>query len=126
MCRYDDHISQEKLSLTNLVSAPNPLFLHDTFRVKEPESPLSWDEVSLYRNEFDEPAFYHGRLASKCKLFTSEEFGLAKVSALPISNRRNPAALLKFAEQYGSEDLMRRMFVLDAVVLNIDRHLANL
>ena len=70
-------------------------------------------------------AFYHGRLASKCKLFTSEQFGLAKMSALPVTNRKNPAAFLKFAEQYGSEDLMRRMFILDALILNIDRHLGN-
>ena len=33
--------------------------------------------------------------------------------------------ILKFAEQYGSEYLMRRMFVLDALILNIDRHLGN-
>ena len=168
--------------------------------MKEPESPLLWSEVSLYRNEFDESVsnaafdgvissttlssmspefgtdgayakcwqreegttylyksgsdtyeieplseflatqvadilcrnnvkyeltFFHGRLASRCKLFTSEQFGLAKMATLPISNRRNPAALLKFAEQYGSEYLMRRMFVLDALILNIDRHLGN-
>ena len=142
--------------------------------MKEPENPLSWNEVSLYRNEFDESVsnaafdgvvssttlasaspefgtdgayakcwrrekgttylyksgsdtyeieplseflatqvadilcrnnvkyeltFYHRRLASRCKLFTGEQFGLAKMSTLPISNRRNPAALLKFAEQ---------------------------
>lgn len=187
-------------SIENFLKLTHALSLNDTFWVKEPESPLSWDEVSLYRNEFDELVsnaafdgvissttlsstspefgtdgayakcwqreegttylyksgsdtyeieplseflatqvadilcrnnvkyeltFYHGRLASRCKLFTSEQFGLAKMSTLPISNRRNPAALLKFAEQYGSEYLMRRMFVLDALILNIDRHLGN-
>ena len=29
------------------------------------------------------------------------------------------------AKKYGNEDLMRRMFVLDALILNIDRHLGN-
>lgn len=187
-------------STENFLRITHALSLNDTFWVKEPESSLSWDEVSLYRNEFDELVsnaafdgvissttlsstspefgtdgayakcwqrendtvylyksgsdtyeieplseflasqvadilcqnsvgydltFYHGRLASKCKLFTNEQFGLVKMSALPVSNRRNPAALLKFAEQHGSEDLMRRMFVLDALILNIDRHLGN-
>lgn len=187
-------------SIENFLKLTHALSLNDTFWVKQPESTLSWNDVSLYRNEFDElvsnaafdgvissttlsstsPEFgtdgayakcwqrengtaylyksgsdtyeieplseylatqvadilcqnnakyeltlYHGRLASKCKLFTSEQFGLVKLSALPVSNRRNPAAFLKFAEQYGSEDLMRRMFVLDALILNIDRHLGN-
>lgn len=187
-------------STENFLRVTHALSLNDTFWVKEPESSLSWDEVSLYRNEFDELvsnaafdgvissttlsstspefgtdgayakcwqrengtvylyksgsdtyeieplseflasqvadilcrnhveydlAFYHGQLASKCKLFTSEKFGLAKMSVLPVPNRKNPAALLKFAEQFGSEDLMRRMFVLDALILNIDRHLGN-
>lgn len=187
-------------SIENFLKLTHALSLNDTFWVKEPESTLSWNDVSLYRNEFDELvsnaafdgvissttlsstspefgtdgayakcwqrengtaylyksgsdtyeieplseylatqvadilcrdnvkyelAFYHGRLASKCKLFTSERFGLVKLSALPVSNRRNPAAFLKFAEQYGGEDLMRRMFVLDALILNIDRHLGN-
>lgn len=187
-------------STENFLRLTHALSLNDTFWVKEPESPLTWNEVSLYRNEFDELvsnaafdgiissttlsstspefgtdgayakcwqrengtvylyksgsdtyeieplseflasqvadilchnhveydlAFYHGRLASKCKLFTSEQFGLAKMSALPVTNRKNPAAFLKFAEQYGSEDLMRRMFILDALILNIDRHLGN-
>lgn len=187
-------------SIENFLKLTHALSLNDTFWVKQPESTLSWNDVSLYRNEFDELVsnaafdgvissttlsstspefgtdgayakcwqrengtaylyksgsdtyeieplseylatqvadilcrnnakyeltFYHGRLASKCKLFTSERFGLVKLSALPVSNRRNPAAFLKFAEQYGSEDLMRRMFVLDALILNIDRHLGN-
>ena len=182
-------------SIENFLKLTHALSLNDTFWVKQPESTLSWNDVSLYRNEFDELVsnaafdgvissttlsstspefgtdgayakcwqrengtaylyksgsdtyeieplseylatqvadilcrnnakyeltFYHGRLASKCKLFTSERFGLVKLSALPVSNRRNPAAFLKFAEQYGSEDLMRRMFVLDALILNID------
>lgn len=99
----------------------------DTYEI-EPLSEFLATQVAdiLCRNNVKyELTFYHGRLASRCKLFTSEQFGLAKMSTLPISNRRNPAALLKFAEQYGSEYLMRRMFVLDALILNIDRHLGN-
>lgn len=151
-------------SIENFLKLTHALSLNDTFWVKQPESTLSWNDVSLYRNEFDElvsnaafdgvissttlsstsPEFgtdgayakcwqrengttylyksgsdtyeieplseylatqvadilcqnnakyeltlYHGRLASKCKLFTSEQFGLVKLSALPVSNRRN-------------------------------------
>lgn len=68
---------------------------------------------------------YHGRPASKCALFTDEQHGLAKASALPIENRRSPAALLAYTAQLGDEDAMRRMFLLDALALNIDRHLGN-
>ena len=68
---------------------------------------------------------YHGRPASKCALFTDEQHGLAKASALPIENRRSPAALLTYAAQLGDADTMRRMFLLDALTLNIDRHLGN-
>lgn len=138
-------------SIENFLKSTHALSLNDTFWVKEPESPLSGNEVSLYRNEFDksvsnaafdgvvssttlasaspefgtdgayakcwqreegttylyksgsdtyeieplseflatqvadilcrnnvkyELTFYHGRLASRCKLFTSEQFGL--------------------------------------------------
>ena len=73
----------------------------DTYEI-EPLSEFLATQVAdiLCRNNVKyELTFYHGRLASRCKLFTSEQFGLAKMSTLPISNRRNPAALLKFAEQ---------------------------
>ena len=32
---------------------------------------------------------------------------------------------MKFYEKFGAEDVLRRMFVLDALILNTDRHLGN-
>ena len=68
--------------------------------------------------------FYHRKLISKCRLFTDEEHGLAKIS--DFSDRPNSVSgLLKLYEKFGVEDVLRRMFVLDALILNIDCHLGN-
>lgn len=68
--------------------------------------------------------FYYGRLVSTCPLFTSETAGLAKMSAVP-REERTIAGLLDYFVSIGNEDAFRRMMVLDAVILNIDRHLGN-
>lgn len=204
--KHRKHIAEllEKYNCTaieNFLRLTHALSLNDTFWVKLPDDTISWDQVSLYRNEFDElvskaafdgvisatklsstsPEFgtdgqyakcwqreddgiylyksgsdtyeieplseylaaqvaaiicprsvqydfvlYHNRMASKCRLFTDERHGLAKVSHLPIENRTNPAALLAYAKQYGDDDVIRRMFLLDTLILNIDRHLGNI
>ena len=68
--------------------------------------------------------FYHQKLISKCRLFTDEAHGLAKISDFP--DRPNSiSGLLKLYEKFGAEDVLRRMFVLDALILNTDRHLGN-
>ena len=69
-------------------------------------------------------AFYHHRLISKCELFTSEEIGLAKVYDLGLQEK-TIASLLKFFDSIGSGDDFRRMCVLDALIMNTDRHLGN-
>lgn len=172
--------------------------LNDTFWVREANSAISWNSVSLYENAFDEIvaeaalnghfsqesfsstspefgtdgryakcwrrehdgiwlyktgsdtfgleplsealstqvtsilcphsvayhlAFYHDRLVSKCKLFTSEDNGLVKAIDL-VGEQRKISELLRFFEPYGEEEF-RRMFVLDAIILNTDRHLGN-
>jgi hypothetical protein len=68
--------------------------------------------------------FYHGRLVSKCPLFTTEQIGLAKVSDLQLPDR-SIAGLLGYYESIGSGDAFRRMCILDALILNVDRHLGN-
>ena len=68
--------------------------------------------------------FYHGRLVSTCPLFTSETVGLAKMAAVN-RGEHTIAGLLDYFASIGSEDAFRRMMVLDAVILNIDRHLGN-
>ncbi len=68
--------------------------------------------------------FYHNKLVSKCPLFTSETIGLAKASAL-FGGERTIPDLLAFFSEIDSGDAFRRMCVLDAVILNPDRHYGN-
>lgn len=187
------------VDLEGFLRVTHALSLNDTFWVKEESETLGWDEVSLYRNEFDaliaqaafsgvisveslsstspefgtdgyyakcwvrepdgiylykggsdtyeiEPLseflacqlaaqicpqavdydldFYHHRLISKCRLFTDEQAGLIKISDFP--NRPTTVSeLLRLYAGFGAEDALRRMFVLDALILNTDRHLGN-
>lgn len=67
--------------------------------------------------------FYHGELISKCPLFTSEQYGLAKASVL--TKERTISGFLRYFEGIGSGDAFRRMCILDALILNIDRHSGN-
>lgn len=70
-----------------------------------------------------ELAFYHGELISKCALFTSERYGLAKAAAL--TKDRTISGFLRCFESIGSGGAFRRMCILDALILNIDRHSGN-
>ncbi len=69
--------------------------------------------------------FYRGKLVSKCPLFTNETTGLAKAGAVFRGEERTMPELLAFFESIGSGDAFRRMCVLDAVILNTDRHYGN-
>ena len=68
--------------------------------------------------------FYHHKLISKCRLFTDEQRGLIKISDFP-DRPTTVSGLLAFYAGLGAEDALRRMFVLDALILNTDRHLGN-
>ena len=65
----------------------------------------------------------HGELASRCKLFTDEEYGYVPFSRFHLSS--NPDEMLRFYGELGAEDEFRRMLVLDAITFNIDRHTGN-
>lgn len=68
--------------------------------------------------------FYHDKLISKCGLFTSEQIGLAKYA--DITNKDTSiSAMLQYFSSIGSEDAFRRMCILDALIVNTDRHLGN-
>ena len=69
--------------------------------------------------------FYHEKLVSKCPLFTDERMGLAKASAAFCGEKRTIPELLAFFEGIGRGDAFRRMCVLDAIILNTDRHYGN-
>lgn len=69
--------------------------------------------------------FHHGKLVSTCKLFTSESVGLAKAADFLPAEQRSIPNIMSLFQSIGAEDDLRRMFVLDAIILNIDRHMGN-
>ena len=69
--------------------------------------------------------YYREKLVSKCPLFTNEAVGLAKAGAVFCGEERTIPELLAFFEGIGGGDAFRRMCVLDAVILNTDRHYGN-
>lgn len=69
--------------------------------------------------------YYHGRLVSKCPLFTNERVGLAKAARVFGGEEKTIPELLAYFASIGSGDAFRRMCVLDAVILNPDRHYGN-
>ncbi len=67
---------------------------------------------------------YHGKLASDCPLFTSEEFGF--VPAIRMFGKRfGIDDVLSFLADHGGDELFRQMLVMDAVCVNVDRHAGN-
>lgn len=67
---------------------------------------------------------YHNQLISKCDLFTSEYLGFANASRI-FGQKKRIVDLLEYYEKLGSGDAFRRMCVLDALILNPDRHYGN-
>lgn len=64
--------------LEGFLRVTHALSLNDTFWVKEAESPLLWEEVSLYRNPFNElisQAAFDGIISETDLPTTSPEFG---------------------------------------------------
>jgi hypothetical protein len=64
---------------------------------------------------------HKGRIASKCKLFTDEDYGF-----VPVKDRDNLTDVLKYFKTNAlySEDFAN-MMIFDAVIMNPDRHLMN-
>ena len=69
--------------------------------------------------------YYHGNLIRKCPLFTNETVGLVKASAVFYEEKITIPKLLTFFDGTGSGDAFRRMCILDAIILNADRHFGN-
>ena len=191
-------------SKSGFISMTRCASLNDTFWIKRESDPLDWNNVSLYRNEYDERiadiAFdgtgaygrqlpkatpelstdgsfekcwlregdrkiflykrgsdgaagsgtepysevfasqvlnvlgfphvdydaihYHGKLASRCALFTSEKTGFVNFAAYA----GRPTTLSEKVEIYkrlGLEERFREMVIADALILNTDRHEGN-
>lgn len=65
-----------------------------------------------------------GRVCSVCDIFTSEEFGYLPYASVEPENSTIDSVLDK-ASKYGLESKFRKMFVIDAVIMNEDRHKNN-
>ena len=69
---------------------------------------------------------FKGHLVSSCEIFTNEDEGFMPVyKYLDSSRNYRLAEVLSFMEQKGFGEDFREMIVLDAVILNPDRHLGN-
>ncbi len=66
-----------------------------------------------------------GELASRCELFSDETYGYTPVSRIPELFSDDLKALMHFYSSLGSEDMFRKMIVLDALTFNVDRHAGN-
>lgn len=67
---------------------------------------------------------YHGKLASKCPLFTSEDHGFIPAGRM-LNGRLRIQDVLEFCDSHGGDELFRQMIVMDAVCVNVDRHAWN-
>lgn len=67
---------------------------------------------------------FHGKIASRCPLFTSE--GIGFVSAHRFFDRPfGIRDMFDFCAEHGVEEGFREMVVMDAVIANVDRHSGN-
>lgn len=66
----------------------------------------------------------NGRICSVCPLFTSEEYGFLPYAAVDRGNS-DISSVIETMAKYGFEEKAKRMFVIDAVILNVDRHKNN-
>lgn len=67
---------------------------------------------------------FHGKLACKCPIFTSEDVGF--VSAYRFFDKPfGVPDMLEFSAAHGAEESFREMIVMDAVMANVDRHSGN-
>lgn len=67
-----------------------------------------------------------GRICSVCNIFTSEQYGFLPYAA--VGNRGNSTYLnviKRYDELIGCGDFAKMMFIIDAVILNEDRHTNN-
>ena len=70
--------------------------------------------------------YFKKHLVSACSMFTDEDNGFVPIyKYLDNSRSYRFAEIIAFLEQFGLEDDFRDMIVLDAVILNPDRHFGN-
>ena len=70
---------------------------------------------------------FHGKLVSSCELFTDEQAGFVPFSLLLAekNSRGSLGDILMFADKTGISEDFYHMLVMDAVLVNTDRHTGN-
>ncbi|MBR1741479.1 MAG: HipA protein [Lachnospiraceae bacterium] len=66
-----------------------------------------------------------GRICSVCDIFTSEEYGFLPYAAMDSGNSDFLDVVKRVEKLTGSDSEIRTMFIVDAVILNEDRHKNN-
>lgn len=116
--REEDSIYLYKKSSSGFANAG--LEAYSEFYATQYSSALCDDFVSYDLVKFK------GSLVSRCRMFTSEEEGFVPIyKYLDQNDRYSFPDLVKFLEPYGFADDFRNMIVLDAVIMNPDRHFGN-
>lgn len=67
---------------------------------------------------------FHGKLASRCPIFTSEDVGFVSAHRF-FEGPFDVEDVLEFCEKHAQGDAFREMVVMDAVMANVDRHAGN-
>lgn len=67
----------------------------------------------------------HGKLASRCNLFTSEENGYASIAKVFKNPDISAEKALRYFASIGCEEQFREMVVTDCICFNKDRHAGN-
>lgn len=67
---------------------------------------------------------FHGKLASRCPLFTSEEVGFVSAHRF-FDGPFSIEDMMRFCAEHDVEASFREMVVMDAVMANVDRHAGN-
>ena len=83
-------------------------------KVISPEGTISYELVTL-----------HNRLASRCNLFTNEDFGYASYAKVTSAHNIDLQQTFEYFSSIGSEQMFREMLVIDSLCFNQDRHAGN-
>lgn len=69
---------------------------------------------------------HHDKVASKCKLFTSEELSFVPLSIILHDDHAPFQQVLSYMQTLPMYDMFRRIIICDALTLNTDRHPGNI
>lgn len=67
----------------------------------------------------------NGRICSVCDIFTSEQYGFLPYAAVSMGNSTYNSVIKRYDELIGGGNFAKMMFIVDAVILNEDRHTNN-